>query len=65
MSEIPQEQLQSTENVDIQDNNNQTESTIDDVLKQKIPDDQEKQEFFLNIFSQKEITTVFSQEEIK
>jgi hypothetical protein len=64
MSETSQEQIQKTEIVDTKNNAIQVGSTIDDALKQKIPDDQEKQEFFLNIFSQEEIKTVFSQEEI-
>ncbi len=64
MSEIPQEQLQSTENVDIQDNNNQKNSTIENVLKQKLPNNTERQEFFAILLNKPEIQSSFTQEEI-
>ena len=41
-----------------------TEATIEDTLKRKMPDDTEKQQFFLNIFQQKDIQASFSQQDI-
>lgn len=64
MGEIWDIQPQNADIVETKKENNQTESTIDNTLKQKLPDDEEKQKFFFNIFQQNDIQKTFSTQEI-
>ena len=53
---------------EIVDTNLQTktqESTVEDVLKQRLPDSPEKQAFFLTLFKDKQINDIFTQGDIR
>ena len=52
---------------EIVETNTQTktqESTVEDMLKQRLPDSPEKQAFFLTLFKDKQINDIFTQGDI-
>lgn len=50
--------------MDNQSKTNQQESTIEDALKKKLPDNTDKQQFFLNILKNPRVSEVFTQKDI-
>lgn len=64
MDENWEKQLPKPEVVDNKANDNQQESTIEDAIKQKLPDNTDKQQLFLNILKDPRIVGVMSSTDI-